>query len=260
MPHRYDRIITKLTRRPLSQNEFLLLLDEVGGLFSERESELEIIKGSGIPLVFAHDKVYLKTTLTPICEERFCIVDIETNGHNPFVHQPIEIGAIVYQGGKICGTFHSFVFCEEIPEYITKLTGITSPMLEKAPKIHQVLETFKLFLGDCVFVAHNVSFDYQFLSNALYHYGFGYLYNPRLCTIKLAKKTFTSPRYSLEFLNEFLEIRHSPLHRALEDSKVALEVFKKSLESLDKKIYTSHDLIKFTEHIDGGNNANPKLS
>ena len=32
MPHRYDKIISKLKKRPLSQNEFWLLLDEVGGL------------------------------------------------------------------------------------------------------------------------------------------------------------------------------------------------------------------------------------
>lgn len=30
MPHRYDKIISKLKKRPLSQNEFWLLLDEVG--------------------------------------------------------------------------------------------------------------------------------------------------------------------------------------------------------------------------------------
>ena len=72
MPHRYDKIISKLKKRPLSQNEFWLLLDEVGGLFGDRESELEIIKSSGIPLIFAHNKVYLQTALTPIKEQKFC--------------------------------------------------------------------------------------------------------------------------------------------------------------------------------------------
>ena len=65
MPHRYDKIISKLKKRPLSQNEFWLLLDEVGGLFGDRESELEIIKSSGIPLIFAHNKVYWHTAITP---------------------------------------------------------------------------------------------------------------------------------------------------------------------------------------------------
>lgn len=245
MPHRYDKIISKLKKRPLSQNEFWLLLDEVGGLFGDRESELEIIKSSGIPLIFAHNKVYLQTALTPIKEQKFCIVDIETNGHNPFLHQPIEIGAILYQNGMVQKEFQSFVFCEEIPEYITKITNITTEMLRNAPPIHQVLESFRIFLGDCVFVAHNVGFDYGFLSNSLHHYGFGYLYNPSLCTIKLAQKTFQPPRYSLEFLNGFLSINHSPLHRALEDAKVALEVFKTGLKNLNKNIYTSEDLIKF---------------
>ena len=54
MPKQYDKIISKLQKRPLSHNEFLSLLSEVAGLFGESASELEIIKGSGIPLVFAH--------------------------------------------------------------------------------------------------------------------------------------------------------------------------------------------------------------
>lgn len=188
MPKHYDKIISRLQKRPLSHNEFLSLISEAAGLFSESASEVEIIKGSGIPLYFAHDKVYYRPSLTPIESESFCIVDIETNGHNPFIHSPIEIGAVKFSHGIVIDTFESLIFCEEIPEYITQITGINSQMLENAPKITKVLESFKLFLGDCIFVAHNVDFDYNFLSSSLYRYGFGHLYNAKLCTIKLAKK------------------------------------------------------------------------
>lgn len=246
MPKYYDKLLRKLQKRPLSQNEFSSLLYELGGLLAEPQIELEIIKTSGIPLLFAHNKVYLRTTLTPYLQESFCIVDIETNGHNPYIHQPIEIGAIHYQDGEIKETFHSFIFCQNIPQKITEITGITNSMLQDAPKIHQVLESFKLFLKDSIFVAHNVDFDFNFLSNACYYNHFGYLYNPRLCTIKLAQKTLQSPKYSLGFLNDFLGIHHHTLHRALEDSKITLEVFKKCLKQLDKNIYTSYDLLKFT--------------
>ncbi len=159
MPKTYDKIISKLEKRPLSENELLSLLSEIAGLFGESESELELIKCSGIPLEFAYDKVYYRPNLTPINLESFCIVDIETNGHNPFIHHPIEIGAIKFSNGKITDTFESLVFCEEIPEYITKITGIDASMLTNAPKISKVLESFKLFLGDSIFVAHNVEFD-----------------------------------------------------------------------------------------------------
>lgn len=245
MPKHYDKLLARLQKQPLSQNEFLSLLSEATGLFGDTESELEIIKGSGIPLHFAHDKVYYRPNLTPIESETFCIVDIETNGHNPQIHSPIEIGAVKFSNGKIIDSFESLIFCEEIPEYITQITGINAPMLVDAPKIPKVLESFKLFLGDSIFVAHNVDFDYNFLSYSLYRYGFGYLYNTRLCTIKLAQKTLQAPRYSLGFLNEFLGINNQNLHRALQDSKTALEVFKICLTNLPTNLYTSKDLLEF---------------
>ncbi|MDD6056135.1 MAG: 3'-5' exonuclease [Helicobacteraceae bacterium] len=245
MPKRYDKILQKLQKRPLSQNEFNTLLSEAGGLFSDIESELEIIKLSGIPLEFSYNKVYFRPSLTPLEKETFCIVDIETNGHNPHQHSPIEIGAIKIQNGKIIDTFESFIFCEHLPEYITNITGITAQMLENAPKIHKVLESFKLFLNDSIFVAHNVDFDYNFLSASLEKNGFGFLYNPKICTIKLAKKTIPAPRYSLGFLNEFLNINNTNLHRALQDSKTALEIFNLSLKNINSNLHTSKDLLEF---------------
>ncbi|PZT47360.1 DNA polymerase III subunit epsilon [Helicobacter valdiviensis] len=244
MPKRYDSLISSLVVRPNSLNEFESKLCRIGGLFADKESELELIKNSGISLYFAHDKVYFRPKLTEISEESYCIVDIETNGHNPKIHQPIEIGAILYQKGKVQKTFSSFVSCEYIPPNIVELTGIQKEMLRNAPPLHQVLEAFKLFLGDSIFVAHNVLFDYSFLSHSMHKHGFGYLYNPALCTIKLAQNTFSAQKYSLAFLNEFLGIYHSPLHRALEDCKVALEIFQYCLKRLPKNIHTSYDLLQ----------------
>ncbi|TLD84071.1 3'-5' exonuclease [Helicobacter sp. MIT 11-5569] len=248
MPKRYDKIIATLQKRPVSENELLSLLLPVAGLFGDVQSELEIFKNSGIPIEIAHQHIYYRPNLTPILKETFCVVDIETNGHNPYVHTPIEIGAVKFHQGEIIETFESLIFNEEIPESITKITGIDVPMLQNAPKLPNVLEKFKLFLGDSIFVAHNVEFDYSFLSQSLEKCGFGYLYNPRLCTIKLAQKTLESPRYSLGFLNEFLGIYHQNLHRALQDSKTALEVFKIALKNIPKNLYTSKDLLEFVKN------------
>lgn len=247
MPKRYDKIINVLKNRPLSINAFNTLLMESAGLFGDLESEIEIIKSSGIPLEFACNNVYFRPNLTTIKEECFCIVDIETNGHNPFVHSPIEIGAIKYCNGEIIDTFQTLIFCDVVPENITQITTISVDMLQNAPKLQNVLYDFKLFLGDSIFVAHNVDFDYQFLSCSLEKCGFGYLYNPRLCTIKLAKKTIQAPRYSLGFLNEFLGIYHQNLHRALQDSKTALEVFKICLKNAPINLHTSKDLLEFSK-------------
>lgn len=248
MPKRYDKILAILNKRPLSENELLTLLVPVAGLFGDVRSEFEIFKNSGIPVEMVYDNVYFRPKITPILEETFCIVDIETNGHNPYIHTPIEIGALKVRGGEIVDSFESLVYSIEIPEYITKITGINAQMLENAPKLTSVLEKFKLFLGDSIFVAHNVDFDYNFLSQSLKRCGFGYLYNPRLCTIKLAQRTLESPRYSLDFLNAFLGIRHQNLHRALQDSKTALEIFKMALKKIPQNLYTSKDLLEFVKN------------
>jgi DNA polymerase III epsilon subunit-like protein len=46
-----------------------------------------------------------------------------------------------------------------IPSFITKLTGIDNEMVESAPVIKDVLPDFVSFLGEDIFVAHNISFD-----------------------------------------------------------------------------------------------------
>lgn len=248
MPHRYDKILSILKKRYLSKNELATLLTPLAGLFGDTESELEIFKNSGIPIEIAYSNVYFRPSLTSILEETFCIVDIETNGHNPYMHAPIEIGALKVHGGEVVDCFESLIYNAEIPEFITNITGINVQMLENAPKLTSVLEKFKLFLGDSIFVAHNVDFDYSFLSHSLNRCGFGYLYNPSLCTIKLAQKTLEAPRYSLGFLNEFLGINFHNLHRTLQDSRVTLEVFKAALKKIPKNLHTSKDLLEFSQN------------
>ena len=66
-----------------------------------------------------------------------------------------------------------------------------------------------------------------------------------IITIELAKKTLQAPRYSLGFLNEFLNIHHQNLHRAFQDTKTTLEVFKICLQNIPTNLYTSKDLLEF---------------
>ncbi|MDN2795693.1 exonuclease domain-containing protein, partial [Campylobacter jejuni] len=77
----------------------------------------------------------------------------------------------------------SFVKVKEIPKNITELTRITYEMVENASSLAKVLSDFRLFLKDSIFVAHNVRFDYSFISKALNECGFGILLNRRICTI-----------------------------------------------------------------------------
>ncbi|HCB51137.1 TPA: hypothetical protein DEP21_00925 [Patescibacteria group bacterium] len=71
-----------------------------------------------------------------------------------------EIAAVRFDGNKIVDTFQTLVDPERhIPTFITKITGISNDMIVGAPTIGEILPDFLNFLGDDIFVAHNISFD-----------------------------------------------------------------------------------------------------
>jgi DNA polymerase-3 subunit epsilon len=102
------------------------------------------------------------------------------------------------------------------------------------------------FMEDAVFVAHNVSFDYAFLTASFNRFGLGDIGNPQLCTIELAKRTFECERYGLAYLNEFLGIQAATHHRAYSDALSACKVMEKSFENLPDTVKTTDDLLQFS--------------
>ncbi|MBZ7953264.1 MULTISPECIES: 3'-5' exonuclease [Campylobacter] len=206
--------------------------------------DLETFELLGLGFYLNHDNfLSLKTRTTKIKEETFCIVDIESTGgikHG----QILEIGAVKIKNSKELDRFNTLIRVDQIPENITELTGISFDMVENAPNLKQVLRDFKLFLKDGIFVAHNVRFDYGFISKALHECGLGILLNRYICTIEFAQCCIQSPKYKLDVLKELLGIE-SVHHRALNDALAAAEIFKYCLSKLPYHIQTTEELIKF---------------
>lgn len=198
----------------------------------------------GLNLSFSEGKVSLQTRHTPISEQTFCITDIETTGGKEH-GQIIEIGAVKVRGGVVCGEFKSLIYAPEVPQVITNLTGIDADLLKNAPSLRSVLSDFRTFLGDSVFVAHNVGFDYSFVSQSLDRCGFGKLFNRKLCTVNLARRTLVSPRYGLDALKELLDI-HNRHHRAFSDAVAAREILRVCLGKIPDEVKTSEELINFS--------------
>ena len=94
-----QNILQRLLKEPILYTEFLDLLKEAtDALYETPELEFELLLSNGLPLEFDGDFVYLKTTKTPIEEQTFCIVDIETNGGSAKKgYQIIELGAVKYK-------------------------------------------------------------------------------------------------------------------------------------------------------------------
>ena len=65
----------------------------------------------------------------------YAVVDIETTGNGYKGQKITEISALIFDGKKIVDEFTSLVNPEQnIPTFITNLTGITNAMVRNAPK------------------------------------------------------------------------------------------------------------------------------
>ena len=234
--------ISRLSTRGLSLKT---LKDQ---LEHELELSLELWRAQGLNVVKHQGYYYFDTAFIPIEEAEFCIVDIETNGSKIDKHQIIELAAVKVVNGKIIDRFESLVYTKEINPHITEITHICVEDTKDAPKLEDVLKKFKLFLGNAIFVAHDVKFDYMFISQSMEKIGLEPLLNRSLCSLALAERTIVSYRYALSYLNDALKLNpNAQHHRAMSDVLTTYGLFLLSLENLDEGIKTVEDLIKFSK-------------
>lgn len=234
--------IHKLSSKGLPLKTLKAQIDE------DLEFLLELWHSQGLEILKHQGSFYFATKFMPLQDAVFCIVDIETNGSKIEKHQIIEIAAAKVKGGKIIDTFESLVHCEEINQHITEITGITTEETKDAPPLKEVLYKFKHFLSDSIFVAHDVKFDYKFISASLQKVGLSPLLNRSLCSLSLAQRTIESYRYALSYLNEIFSLNPSATHhRAMSDVLTTYELFKLSLGSLGEDVQNVEDLIRFSK-------------
>jgi len=214
--------------------------------FEDAETILLLLQASGYPIVKENEKYRLETFFTPYNEQKYCVIDIETNGSKPDNSQVIEIGAVMIQNGQMIKRFESFVECAFLPEYISKITGITPEDLIDAPTQIEVLTELKMFMEDAIFVAHNVNFDYEFLNHSFDRFGLGNIGNPKLCSIELARRTIESERYGLAYLSETLELGNHIQHRAYSDALVTSKLLQLTFENLPISVNVTDELLRFS--------------
>ena len=229
----------------LSEKQYSEIVMKHTTLLEESDTIFILLQASGYPIEEKERYYRLKTCFTPYKKQRYCVIDIETNGSKPGTSQVIEIGAVMIENGKLVESYETFVECAFLPEYITKVTGIEPKDLIGAPTRREALRGLRHFMGDAVFVAHNANFDYTFLDASFERFGLGSIGNPKLCTIDLAKRTFESERYGLAYLIESLGMEETSHHRAYSDALCASKVMQKSFETLPEYVKTTDDLLQF---------------
>lgn len=164
-------------------------------------------------------------------EAKFAVIDVETTGGGIKGNKITEICIIVLQDGKELNRFTSLVNPgREIPLYIEKLTGINDRMVEDAPYFDEIAPQVLELTRDCIFVAHNVGFDYNVVRAEFKEAGIDFN-RKRLCTVRLAKKLIPGLfSYSLGNLCTSINIPHYNRHRAQGDTEATVILFQRCLD------------------------------
>lgn len=155
---------------------------------------------------------------------RFIALDIETTGLEKDSNDIIEIGLALFENELLKDTYSSFIKPNtNIPKRIEELTGISNKTVEHAPKINEVIDDIKGFIGNNIIVAHNANFDIYFIKKHIPE-----LDNEVADTLLLSRILLPQEhRFSLSMLIELFGIENHAAHRALYDAIACGELFLK---------------------------------
>ncbi|MDO4681030.1 MAG: exonuclease domain-containing protein [Aerococcus sp.] len=158
---------------------------------------------------------------------RYAVVDLETTG--PKFNRGeriIQIGAVFVEDDQIVDEFSTLVQpLIPIPVHITQLTGISSQDVREAPLFEEIAPTLWEKLQGTVFVAHNINFDYKFLSQSFQRAGYPPLDLPGIDTVELIRVFY--PRAHSYHLGSFCEeygIELEQAHTAYHDARATADV------------------------------------
>jgi len=201
-----------------------------------------------------------------IQERPIVVFDCETTGLYPNKDSIIELGAVKLVQNKKTATYHQ-LFNPQIPltEKVIEITGITDEMLVNQPTLEEKFGEFLDFIKDSILVAHNLSFDYNFI-----YYSAKRLEkevtNKGICTLLLAQHLFPRPQiqeykrnpyatpmpisHKLGDLSAFLQIPLQNAHRADEDALATARLFWHLVQEAKKKdVSILFDAVKEQDEI-----------
>lgn len=186
----------------------------------------------------------------------FCILDIESSG-GPFGKEAmIEIAVYRFDGHEVVDQLISLVHPHrEVQKFVTKMTGITPKMLQRAPRFQEIAKRIIEITEGCILVGHNVEFDYRMVRQEFARLGYAYE-RETLDTIETAQELIPGlPAYGLSKICKELGIHMPNKHRAEDDALATLELFKILREKDSKK-----DISVLGQSIQEGNYMRDKLS
>ncbi len=157
----------------------------------------------------------------------FIAFDLETTGTVPGVDQIVEIGAVKFENGEPSAIFSTLVDpLRPISPGASRVNGITDDMVKGKPRIETLLEPFADFCEDHVLVAHNATFDGQFLISDIKKHECRAAKGLIVDTLPISRKVLPGlANYKLGTLVQHLKIPTTDFHRAEQDATYCGHLF-----------------------------------
>ena len=174
-------------------------------------------------------------------EYNICFLDFETTGSNPFLNDPIEIGAVlVYPDLSIITQFNTYIrpiYNFSSTETAFNIHRLNLNYLQSAPHPKDVLEDFFLKIGtNFRFASWNMNFDVAFFNKICFEYNFtNYFTHIHYRHIDIQSiynflritNHINTNSESLDSCLAYLNFSRPSTHDALNDANLSLLVYKK---------------------------------
>ncbi len=178
---------------------------------------------------------------TPLEEITFSVVDTETTGMNARLGKIIDIGIVKLRNGKILSTFESLIDPKEpISYWITRYTNLEDEDVKGKPTFSRLAKRINRMISNTIFVGHNASFDYSFISNEMQKCKVEF-FCPKICTVMLGRKLLPQLAHAhLDALSDYYGIKVSQRHRALPDALATAAILKEFIKIAKKKYHAKN--------------------
>lgn len=187
-------------------------------------------------------------------EAKFVIFDIETTGLSAKYDEIIEIGAVILDfknntEEKIDWLFKSN---SKLSQFTKDLTNLSDELLSKEKHFNERIDEVISLFDDAILVAHNASFDIDFIQTKLLENKKELLKNPVIDTLALSRILVpVSKNYRLGTVAKKYQLEYNEIdaHRADYDANVLKDIFKKQLKDLSEN-YGIDNLFDIEKIID----------
>jgi DNA polymerase-3 subunit epsilon len=161
---------------------------------------------------------------------REILFDTESTGFDPKNgDRLVEIAAIEIRGLMPTGrVWHEYINPDrDVPLEAFKVHGLDRNFLRDKKRFPQVVDSFLEFIGDAQLVAHNASFDMNFVNAELVRMKRAPLKNRSVDTVALAKQAFPGAKVTLDHLcRRFgIDLSARTKHNALLDTQLLGRVY-----------------------------------